>query len=102
MQSPTVHNWKDLIRTMRKKFPTSVPVYVRRLKMVKHHGRTYPHDDKYIIHINSNQDADAQKDALLHEWAHAVAIDEACQHKNRWGEIYSQIYEVWETWDNKD
>jgi hypothetical protein len=50
----------------------------------------------YRISINSNQDEAGQVDAILHEWAHALAIEEAYKHSEPWGSMYSKVYEWWE------
>ena len=97
------HNyWKELLKLLRKNFPIERSVSVHRLKILKNNGVTTFKDNSFIIYINSEQSSEGQIDSLLHEWAHVRAIDEACQHKGRWGELHGEIYEIWEKWDNEE
>lgn len=50
----------------------------------------------YKIVVNSNLEWTAQVDAILHEWAHVLAVEEAYKHNNSWGSAYTKIYRAWE------
>ena len=94
--------WRDILKLLRKNFPISRPVNVRRVKLTKNNGVTYFDSRSFHVYINSNQSKDSQIDSLIHEWAHVRAIDEAFQHKGRWGELHGEIYDIWEKWDNEE
>jgi hypothetical protein len=95
--------WKGLLKMLRKTFPISCKVVVRRVPKTwqNAHGTTnFVNNSKFYVYINNNYSADSQIDTLLHEWAHVKAIDEAMQHKGKWGELHGEIYQAWENWDN--
>jgi hypothetical protein len=87
--------WRALIRFLKKRFPLRVPVGVVRRPYKKLSGWTVLAVDRFVIRVSTEQDVQAQIDTLLHEWAHAKAIDEAYAHKGRWGEIHGEIYDAW-------
>lgn len=64
--------------------------------MKKNCGVTAFDGTDYRIRIASNQPTSSQADALLHEWAHVSAIEEAYKHDASWGEMYTKIYRAWE------
>jgi len=88
--------WRALVLFLRRNWTISCPVIVKRWKMKRLCGRTKFDGQEYHISISTLQDAGGQKDTLLHEWAHAYAIDQAYNHDIRWGAIYSEIYSAWE------
>jgi hypothetical protein len=88
--------WRALILFLRTKWPISCPVVVRRYPSKKVCGRTVFDGGRFRICVSTLQDGGGQKDTLLHEWAHAYAIDQAYHHDARWGAIYSDIYSTWE------
>ncbi len=90
-------DFRRIIRTLRKNFPVSGSVEVRRLLMKGNPsplGRAGFSGKYFKIHINSDQCSAVQYDTIMHEWAHVCAIDRAHSHDARWGEIYANIYDV--------
>jgi uncharacterized protein (DUF2344 family) len=88
--------WRELIRKLRKSLPIDTPVSIRRVKLKADAGLTIFDGAKYVIKIASNQSFGVQIDSLLHEWAHALAMEEAYRHKANWGIHYAKVYESWE------
>ncbi len=90
-------DFRKVIRTLRKNFPVSGSVEVRRSPM-KGNPSPLGHANfsgKYFkIYINSDQSSETQYDAILHEWAHVCAIDRAHSHDATWGVIYADIYDT--------
>lgn len=92
--------WRNLLKMLRQNFPTIRPVVVKRVNKKDSESTTFFDSHQYNIYISTNQSVSAQIDSLLHEYAHAKAIDEACQHHGRFGSLYGEIYQAWEKWDN--
>jgi hypothetical protein len=101
-KSTRLKDWRKLLRFLRTKFPISVPVIVKRIKMIKNDGITNFNGSQFHIYIASNNDYNVQAHSLIHEYSHAKVIDEAYQHKGKWGEVHAEIYEAWEKWDNEE
>ena len=96
----TTKELRSLVSKLRKNFPVVGKVVVLRRRRKKCSGKTNI-EVKYSawtfrIYIDSLQDKGSQIDALLHEWAHIIAIQEACDHQGRWATAYGEIYTAWE------
>ena len=87
-------DFRKIIRALRKNFPVSASVEVKRLPMRGKLGRTRLWKKYYRILINSSQSDETQYDTILHEWAHVCAIDRAHSHDAAWGVIYADIYDT--------
>ncbi len=90
-------DFRKVIRALRKNFPVSGSVEVRRLPMEGNPsplGRAGFSGKYFKIHINSDQSSEIQYDSILHEWAHVCAIDRAHSHDATWGVIYADIYDT--------
>ena len=87
--------WRSLIRNLRKRFPVESPVRVIRLNVKGDPGLTTFNGSSYRVRIQSNQDWGGQVDAILHEWAHVCAIEEAYNHRGRWATLFGEIYDAW-------
>jgi hypothetical protein len=87
--------WRALIRNLRKHFPVSGTVTVRRRPIKRNCGLTTFDGCDYSIRINSNQPRTGQIDTLLHEWAHVLAIEQAYRHEGPWGVLFAEIYSDW-------
>ncbi len=86
-------DFRKLIRALRKNFPVSGSVKVKRLPLKNNLLGFTGFSGKYFkIHIDSKQCAELQYDTLLHEWAHVCAMDRAHSHDATWGVIYADIY----------
>lgn len=92
--------WHKLVKFLKINYKTARPVYIRRVKNLKDSGYTYFDEAKITIKVKTSQSWDGQVDTLLHEYAHAYAIDQACQHAGSWGDIFGKIYQSWENWNN--
>jgi hypothetical protein len=91
--------WRKRLRVLRRRFPVAGKVKVIRRPCKRESGATVTDGcGNYTIRISSDQDWQSQIDALLHEWAHMLAIEEAYSHRppGRWGEIYAEIYSATE------
>jgi len=86
--------WRALIRRLRKHFPVEAAVSVCRRPVKCDCGLTTFDGRTYRIRINSDLSEQAQIDALLHEWAHVAAIDEAYRHRGRWATVHGEIYDA--------
>lgn len=93
-------SWRALLRMLRQNFPIERPIVVKRIKKKKDNGTLSFYNNKFYIYIDTTQSAEGQIDSILHEWAHARAIEEACEHAGTWGEHYGHIYQTWEKWDD--
>ncbi len=88
-------DFRKVIRALRKNFPVSGSVEVRRLPMQDNPLGRAGFSGKYFkIYINSDQCSEVQYDTILHEWAHVCAIDRAHSHNATWGTIYADIYDT--------
>jgi len=92
-------NWRALIRMLRKQFATESTVEVRRCPMIDN-GDLQLHGNTFKMRINSALPKGGQIDALIHEWAHVLAIEEAYRHEFAWGIAHAAVYSVWEAWDS--
>lgn len=84
--------FRKIVAWLRKNFPIDSGVVVKRALSKKCHGITYWNGQQFYIRIDSQQDDASQIDALLHEWSHAVAINDAYNHREPWGIIYAKIF----------
>ncbi len=92
--------WSFLLRGLRKHFPASHPVDVRRCCIKECFGVVRFHDDKFYVRICNTMLSFYQRDALVHEWAHVIADDwmgedEGKHHSKAWGIAYATIYSSW-------
>lgn len=92
----TNRQFRWTVAWLRKHFPVSAPVVIKRYPAKKNHGITRFDGKKFYIRIDSKQESAGQLDTLLHEYAHVVAIDEAYSHKDPWARIYGAIYNAFE------
>ena len=88
--------WRRLIKWLRATFPLSFPLTVKRAPSKRNHGVTSFDGNTIHIRVDSTQDHAGQIDTILHEYAHALAIDDAYTHKDNWGRLYAAIYTAME------
>ena len=91
----TTSRWRTLIRSLREHFPVTGKVTVSRRPVQCDCGLTTFNGRGWRIRINANLSDVAQIDALLHEWAHVFAINEAYEHRGRWATVHGEIYDAW-------
>jgi hypothetical protein len=102
-----------VVRVLRKKLPPAFPVQVRRVKLVDRDGYCEKRNDVFYIRINRELPEAPAIDALLHEWAHARAWNhlhdslhpnefQLVAHDPVWGVAYSEVYRVWEQFNQSD
>ena len=89
--------FRSIVAWLRKTFPVSMPVVVRRSKSKKNHGVTRFDGGRFLVRINSRFERAVQIETMLHEWGHVVAMDNAYSHGDYWSQIYGKIYTAWET-----
>lgn len=93
----TVKRWRALIRKMRERFPAEATIHVRRRPLKDDDGYvTFRLGVAYCITINSQINWNAQIDTLIHEWAHVLAVELACNHGAQWGITYAEIYRAYD------
>jgi hypothetical protein len=92
----SIIEWRKLLRWLRKNFPTNIPIKVKRAPSKKNHAITRFDGRVIQIRVGSDQDRPMLIDSMLHEYAHALAIDDAYSHKETWGRLYSMIYTAYE------
>jgi len=81
------------VASLRKKFPTDLPVIVRRQKLEHNSGYCTKKDDKFIIKICNTLDENTQVLILVHEWAHILAWDaDGGDHGPSWGKCYARCW----------
>ena len=100
--------YKKLVSVLKRKCKAAYPVSVKRVRMTsKLDGDCYLGKKKFYIRINRDISEQAAIDALLHEYAHALAWNhlhdaigwdqfEEQQHDATWGVAYSKVYQVYE------
>jgi hypothetical protein len=96
------HEWRNLIGKLRRYAPISSPVVVTRRPCKKNYGVTIFDGEKFSIRIDSKQSSEVQIQTLIHEWAHAVAIDSGWNHGPAWADVYGTLYNTWseDKWSN--
>lgn len=92
-------------RELRKCAPSTIPVSFRRVKLKKWAGRISIDEHangrpkKINIYIDDSLDREATRDALQHEWAHALAYDRHRSdpelHDGVFGLINAEVYRAW-------
>ena len=87
------YSWRTRISFLRKRFPVVTPVIIRRRQPKKDCGSTLFNGREYHITIDGSMPTYAQYDALMHEWAHVQAIEQAYRHEGPWGVLYAAIHE---------
>lgn len=92
----TTSEFRKLVKWVRKQCPIETPINVRRYPAKKRHAITRFDGRQFYIRISTNQEDQGQIDAVLHEFAHAAAIDNSYQHKGEWPTIYGNLYTVWD------
>ena len=98
----TTVEFRKLMKWVRKQCPIDTPVNVRRYPCKKRCAITRFDGSRFFIRIKSDQDRQGQIDALLHEWAHAGAINNSYKHEGEWPVIYGAIYTAWDRTEWKD
>jgi Zn-dependent peptidase ImmA (M78 family) len=96
--------WRQIIRMLKDKYPISVPISIHRKHIPKKtnaNGTTTFNGSKIQIIIDSSRHHNERVHDLLHEWGHALAIDEAFSHKGRWGTLHGEIIDGWEKWNDE-
>jgi len=96
----TIQEWRSATRQLRKLFPVSIPVNIRRF----HSKRDFPAVTRFdgkvcLVRINSTQTDSEQVSSLLHEWAHIVVLDMFWSHGEIWGTTYAKIWDSWKVVD---
>ena len=89
----STYEWRALVRKLRKHFPLSLEIIARRRRMKRACGVTTFNGYNFRIYIDSGMCREGQVDALIHEWAHARAIDQAYSHCDAWGMNYVELYD---------
>jgi Zn-dependent peptidase ImmA (M78 family) len=89
---------------LKKNFPLDRPVYIRTMKMPysnktrtdRDYGDANEYDTHFLIRINKDSELVAQKDTLMHEYAHCMAgwDDAETAHSKEWGVAYSDVYRL--------
>lgn len=94
--------YRELVSILKKECPPAFPVSVRRTKVsLSICGDCILDKKKFHIRICNQLDEIQAIDALLHEWAHAIAWNHLhdCSNKNdhdaTWGVAYSEVYNVY-------
>jgi hypothetical protein len=87
----TITKWRQWVKAVKRAYPIDTPINVRRCRMKKNFGITSFNGRVFNIRIDSSQEDAIQVDTLLHEYAHAAAIDEAYNHNEAWGVVYSKL-----------
>jgi len=101
----TEMKWRRLLPWLRKNFPATLPVKVRRVtadKMSKFDGDCELHNGiEFRIRINRNRSWSLVLDAILHEWAHALAWFAPGEehHSAEWGVAYAKLYRTFWQWN---
>lgn len=89
--------WKALVHLLKTRLPVSKNrrIAVRRCTN-KHHGTTNLSEDQrqITICISKHDTAIAQRDALIHEWGHAMQYDKADDHDEEWGKLTAAAYRI--------
>jgi|LakMenE01Jun11ns_1017448.scaffolds.fasta_scaffold9901226_3 Zn-dependent peptidase ImmA (M78 family) len=90
-----VQTYRKLICFLKKSYPQTYPVSVRRLKLTEDYdGFCQFKGTHFLISINRKLPEHEAIETLLHEYAHVIAWDK-CKfddHCNDWGVAYSRIY----------
>ena len=101
-------HYRALIRELRKSCPPAFPVSVRRVQLSQHVGRCWKTAKKFHIEIDNRLDENNSMDVLIHEWAHACALNHRLDnarsdeefnrfaHDAAWGVAYAEVYTIYE------
>jgi len=93
-------DFRSTLALLRSEAPPPHPVRVRRpaelednaqgdCRLVPGRKHTY-----FVISVSRWHPAEAQKDTLIHEWAHAHTWDEEKPHGPLWGVHYARLYSL--------
>jgi len=103
--------WRRLLPWLRKNFPARYPVRIRRVATGE-----LSNDDgdcdlfdwqnkrnaiEFRIRINRNRSWSLVRDAVLHEWAHALSWFTPGRepHSAEWGVAYAELYRTFWQWN---
>ena len=105
MNPEQARDWALLLKMLRKRCPTKVPVRVLRRRIVIYKGDEvsgYCDESRsgltYMLYVSTSQSWQGQVDTVVHEWGHARYYDEHDWHDPEWGERYSEAYQAYEEW----
>jgi hypothetical protein len=88
-------NWEQLVAHLRKRCPIRKRLVVC-LKPLRDEldGITHLSGNERTITIivNSKKPWATQVDSLVHEWGHALWMDDMDWHDDRWGKLHSRAY----------
>lgn len=108
---PVKTKWRMVLYWIRKNFPASNTVSVRRVpanKMSTYRGTrvdaetfTYSNSGQFYVQITREMSSALLFDALIHEWAHILTWDvrDKEEHSAEWGVAYARIYRDFWRWD---
>lgn len=77
---------------LRAKFPTPIPVVVRRARLKGENGFVRRRKGHFLIVLNRGMSRELTAQILYHEWAHVLTWDSDKNHDRRWAAVYSRIY----------
>lgn len=84
-----------VIRNIKKDFPLSLPLIVRRKKLNGMFGYASTGSKCYYIYIHQDLDQSVAIDTFVHEISHLLVDDKGyhtMDHGQEWGKMYSRVY----------
>jgi len=90
--------FRALLRRLREEAPPLLPVQVRRLLVADAQAECALRNGYFYIQIDPRLSWESTVDALLHEWAHALAWQEGPyveDHGPEWGLAYARCYTIY-------
>lgn len=84
-----------IIKAVRKDFPVSLPIKVKRKKLKDLFGYASKGKKCYYIYIDEDLDRSVAIDTFIHEMGHILTweiSDTIVDHGQEWGKAYSRLY----------
>ena len=93
--------WRKLLAWLRRHFPATAPVVVRRKKLKGDCGQCWCDGKRFFVEINRAQCYALVADTLLHEWAHVLTLhgNDTNAHGEEWGLMYARLYREYIAWN---
>lgn len=90
-----VKTYRKLICFLKRSYPQSYPVSVRRVRLAESYDGCCQFKGRYfLISVNCKLPEHEAIETLLHEYAHVIAWDKCRNddHCDEWGKAYSRLY----------
>jgi len=87
---------REILDELLEDLPLSRTVKLRVIQMQAHGSCSLSDSERFItISIKASDSLDTKIDSLVHEYGHAMELDQTGNHSPLWGKCHSLAYTAW-------